>query len=170
MEIKDLICYNHAVREAYLEAMARLPWNDVTAPRGLSFDSMRHVFVHLSLVEDRWINYIIPDRFNEWVDPEFDSFNNMDVLKKYIQRIQADTEKYLTKLTEQELNRLIVVPWGERPYQKLQVESVLTHMIMEDMVHYGELSAAFWQMGLEAPYRAFWRYKAQQNHRSISQL
>jgi hypothetical protein len=32
-------------------------------------------------------------------------------------------------------------------------------MVMEDMVHYGELSAAFWQMGLEAPYRDFWRYK-----------
>jgi hypothetical protein len=26
------------------------------------------------------------------------------------------------------------------------------------MIHYGELSAALWQMGLEAPYIGFWRY------------
>jgi hypothetical protein len=33
---------------------------------------------------------------------------------------------------------------------------------MEVMVHYGELSALLWQMGEEAPYRAYWRYKHQQ--------
>jgi len=162
MEVKDLIRYNHVVREAYFEAMVKLSWQDVTALRGLSFDSMRNVFVHLALVEDRWVNYTIPDRFNEWVDPNFSSFKNMKSLKAYMQRIHGDTEKYLAKLTDQELNRLIVVPWGDKPYHKLKIEEVLTHMVMEDMVHYGELSAAFWQMGLEAPYKAIWRYKAQQ--------
>ena len=31
-------------------------------------------------------------------------------------------------------------------------------MVIEDMIHYGELSAVLWQMGLEAPYMGFWRY------------
>ena len=48
---------------------------------------------------------------------------------------------------------------GKKPFIKLKVEAVLTHMVMEDMVHYGELSAVLWQMGLEAPYKAYWRYK-----------
>jgi uncharacterized damage-inducible protein DinB len=59
----------------------------------------------------------------------------------------------------EELNRQIVVPWGDKPYTRVSVENVLTHMVLEDMIHYGELSAALWQMGLEAPYMGFWRYK-----------
>ncbi len=161
MQVTDLIRYNHIVRESYLEALSKLSWEEVAAFRGLSWDSIRNVFVHLTLVEDRWINYIIPGRFTEWVDPDFDAFINMDSLKKYMQQVHCITEKYLALLSPEELNREIVVPWGEKPFIKLKVEAVLTHMVMESMVHYGELSAVLWQMGLEAPYKAFWRYKYQ---------
>jgi uncharacterized damage-inducible protein DinB len=161
MQVIDLVRYNHVVRESYLEVLSKLSWEDVAAFRGLSWKSMCDVFVHLTLVEDRWINYIIPGRFSEWVDPDFDSFTNMDSLKKYMQQVHCNTEKYLTMLSPEELNREVVVPWGEKPFIELKVEAVLTHMVMEDMVHYGELSAVLWQMGLEAPYKAYWRYKYQ---------
>lgn len=159
MQVTDLIRYNHAVRRLYLEAMTKLPWVQVVDPRGLSFDSMRDVFLHLTLVEDRWVNYIIPDRFKDWVDPDFAAFQNSDSLKLYMEDVQRKTECYMATLSPQELNRQIVVPWGDKPYACLSVEAVLTHMVLEDMIHYGELSAALWQMGLEAPYMAFWRYK-----------
>jgi uncharacterized damage-inducible protein DinB len=159
MDIKDLIGYNHQVRELYFEAFAKLPWSDVAAPRGLSFDSMRNVFVHITFVEDRWINYAIPGRFKEWVDPEFDSFRSMETLKKYMQQTKANTEKYLATLAPDELSRQITVPWGTNPDTKISVEKCLTHMVLEDMIHYGELSAALWQMGQEAPYMGFWRFK-----------
>ena len=84
MQVTDLIRYNHIVRGLYFDAMAKLPWAEVVANRGLSFDSMRDVFLHLTLVEDRWISYIIPGRFKEWVDPDFDAFKDMDSLKKYM--------------------------------------------------------------------------------------
>jgi uncharacterized damage-inducible protein DinB len=60
METADLIRYNHIVRGLYFEAIEKLSWTQVVEPRGLSFSSMRDVFLHLTLVEDRWINYIIP--------------------------------------------------------------------------------------------------------------
>jgi uncharacterized damage-inducible protein DinB len=160
MEIVTLVRYNHALRLAYLEAMANLSLEDVVAPRGLSFDCMRNVFVHLTLVEDRWISYTIPGRFSEWVDPDFNAFTSMDLLKSYMQLVHGATEKYFSALTEQELKRQIVMPWSQTPI-KLDIDACLTHMVMECMVHYGELSAAFWQMGLEAPYKPFWRYKHQ---------
>jgi uncharacterized damage-inducible protein DinB len=161
MQVTDLIRYNHTVRESYLEAISKLPWADVIALRGLSFDCLRDVFVHLTLVEDRWINYIIPDRFSLWVDPDFNAFNDISTLRTYMQKVHLNTDKYLNTLSLQELNRLISVPWGDKPYPQVSVETVLTHMVFEDMVHFGELSAAFWQMGLEAPYKAFWRYQYQ---------
>jgi len=159
MQVKDLIFYNHAVRGLYFDAMAKLPWAVVVEPRDLSFDSMRNVFLHLTLVEDRWISYIIPGKFKEWVDMDFDAFKDMDALKKYMEHVKDATESYLRELLAEELNRQIVVPWGDKPGTRISVETALCHIVMEDMIHYGELSAALWQMNLEAPYLGFWRYK-----------
>jgi uncharacterized damage-inducible protein DinB len=159
MQVTDLVRYNHAVRCLYLDALAKLPWAEVVAKRGLSFDSMRDVFLHLTLVEDRWVSYIIPDRFRDWVNPDFETFCDMDSLKKYTVNVKKNTESFLAKFSNEELNRQIVVPWGDKPYSEVSAETVLHHMVMEDMIHYGELSAALWQMGLEAPYMGFWRYK-----------
>jgi len=74
MQVTDLIRYNHVVRGLYLDAFAKLPWIEVIADKGLSFGSMRNVFLHLTIVEDRWMGYIIPMRFKEWVDLDFDAF------------------------------------------------------------------------------------------------
>jgi uncharacterized damage-inducible protein DinB len=161
MDIKNLIRYNLAVRASYLEALAKLPWSEVTTDRKLSWDSIRNVFVHLTLVEDRWINYAIPGRIKDWVDPDFNAFTSVGEVEKYMRQVHAATEVYLAAYTEAENSRLIIVPWGEKPYSHLPVEAVLTHMVMECMVHYGELSAAMWQLGVEPPYKAYWRYAAQ---------
>jgi uncharacterized damage-inducible protein DinB len=158
MQVSDLIRYNHIVRGLYFDTFAKLPWDEVTANKGLSFDSMRNVFLHLTIVEDRWISYIIPGRFKEWANPDVDTFYDMDSLKRYVDAVKGRTEAYLAKLSSEELGRQITVPWGDKPHVQISVEAGLTHMVLEDMIHYGELSAALWQMGLEAPYMGFWRY------------
>jgi len=161
MQVSDLIRYSHIVRGLYFDAMAKLPWAEVVAPKGLSFDSMRNVFLHLAYVEDRWVNYIIPGRLKEIVEMDFDVFKDFEALKNYMQQTAKNTENYLAKLSADELKREVIVPWGDKPGTKITIETALTHMVIEDMIHYGELSAALWQIGLEAPYMGFWRYKHQ---------
>lgn len=158
MDIMHLIGYNHAVRRLYFDALVKLPWQQMIEPRGLSYDSLRNVFLHITVVEDRWVSYIIPDRFDKWVDPEFDAFNSIESMKTYMEKVEANTKNLLSAAQASGLSRKINVPWGGKPYKQLSVEEILTHMVMEDMVHYGELSASLWQMGLEAPYLGFWRY------------
>jgi uncharacterized damage-inducible protein DinB len=158
MDVKDLIRYNHEVRRLYFEAFSKLPWTEVVNNKGLSFDSMRNVFLHLTLVEDRWISYIIPGKFSMWRNPDFDTFNDIDALKRYLHQVETNTEAYLARLIDEELARQITLPWGDKPNIQITIEKGLTHMVLEDMIHYGELSAALWQMGLEAPYFGFWRY------------
>ncbi len=159
MQVTDLMRYNHVVRGLYLDAMAKLPWAAVVDPKGLSFDSMRNVFLHLTFVEDRWINYIIPDRSGQWVDLNFDDFKDIESLKKYVPQTEIKTEKYLEKLSNEELNRQVVIPWGNKPDTRISIETAFCQIVMEDMIHYGELSALLWQMNIEAPYLGFWRYK-----------
>ncbi len=158
MNIVNFVQYNHAVRELYYDAMMKLSWEEVIKPRGASFDSIRNVFLHLILVEDRWINYTIPGRLKDWVDQNFDDYTTFDALKSYMLYTKNSTEEYLQKLTQEELNRRITLPWGNTPNTCISVEIALTHMVTEDLIHYGELSALLLQMDKEAPYLAFWRY------------
>jgi uncharacterized damage-inducible protein DinB len=72
-----------------------------------------------------------------------------------MQQTKANTEKCLERFLSEELKRQIVIPWGENPDTYISVEKALTHMVLEDMIHYGELSAALWQMELTTPYMVF---------------
>jgi len=65
----------------------------------------------------------------------------------------------LNGVTLEELNRYVVIPWGDIPDTRISIETALSHMVVEDLLHYGELSDLLWQMDAEAPYLAFWRYK-----------
>ncbi len=159
MDAKDLVRYNLVVRGLYFEALAKLTWKQASEPRGLSFDSAKNVFVHLTLVEDRWINFILQNRFSQWRDPDFESCQDFASLKEYMLHVRNCTEKFLEKLEPHDLKKKVIIPWGNKPDTRITLETALTHMVMEDMVHYGELSAFLWQMKMEAPYFAFWRYK-----------
>jgi uncharacterized damage-inducible protein DinB len=158
MDTSELVRYNDAVRTLYFDALAKLPWCEVVKFRGASFDSLRDVFLHLTLVQDRWISYILVGRFPEWKDPDFESFQNFTKLGQYMVQVHENTEKYLLNLKPQDFQRMVPIPWGA-PDTKIAVETALTHMVMEDMVHFGELSAMLWQMDTEAPYLPYWRYK-----------
>lgn len=164
MDVRELVRYNHNVRRLYFEALAKLPWSEVIKSKGASFDCIRNIFIHLTIVEDRWINYIIPGRFNDWVDPPFDEFKDFDDLRQFMLRVEERTEAYLKKLDPQDLSKKVIIPWGDTPETRISIDTILSHMVMEDLIHYGEISDLLWQMDVEAPYLAFWRYKYNLNN------
>lgn len=53
MQIIDLIRCSHEIRKLHSDAMAKLPWSEVVADKGPSFNSMHDIFLHLKLVEER---------------------------------------------------------------------------------------------------------------------
>jgi uncharacterized damage-inducible protein DinB len=158
MNTAYLVRYNFAVRELYFDTLAKLPWAEVVKPRGISFDSIRNVFLHLTLVEDRWVNYTLQNRFSLWKDPNFESYQTIASLKEYMTHVKGNTEKFLQNLKTEDWTRKVPNPWINKPDVSITIETALCHMVMENMVHYGELSAVLWQMSLEAPYLAFLRY------------
>jgi uncharacterized damage-inducible protein DinB len=68
------------------------------------------VFLHLTIVEDRWVNFIIPGYFGRWVDVDFEDYKDINSLKNYMEHVKTKTEAYLEEVTPEELSRQIVVP------------------------------------------------------------
>ncbi|HTY74131.1 MAG TPA: DinB family protein [Candidatus Nanoarchaeia archaeon] len=157
MDVSELVFYNDRVRSLYYGALLELSWEEVTKSKSLSFDSIRDVFLHLTLVEDRWVNYTLIGEFSKWKDPVFDDFGNFESLKAYMTRTHENTDKFLKMLKPEDYQNTVANPWIKG--ESISIETGLTHMVLECMVHFGELSAAFWQIGKEAPYLAFLRYE-----------
>jgi uncharacterized damage-inducible protein DinB len=157
MDVSELVHYNDKVRSLYYEALSKLTWKEVTIPKSLSFESMRDVFLHLTLVEDRWVNYTLIGEFSKWQDPDSNDFKNIESLKAYMTRTHENTDKFLKTLKPEDYQNKVANPWIKG--ESISIETGLIHMVLECMVHFGELSAAFWQIGKEAPYLAFLRYE-----------
>lgn len=157
MDVSELVHYNDRVRRLYYDALSKLPWKEVTKSKSLSFDSMRDVFLHLTLVEDRWVNYTLIGEFSKWKDPDFNNFKNMESLKEYMMCTHENTDKFLKTLKQEDYQKTVANQWIKD--ESITIETGLTHMVLECMVHFGELSAAFWQIGQEAPYLAFLRFE-----------
>ena len=164
MKTADLVRYNIAVSELYFDALNKLPWAEVIKPRGISFDSIRNVFLHLMFVEDRWISYTLKNRFTLWKDPSFESYHNMALIEEYMTKVKENTEEFLQNLEPEDWARKVPNPWIHRPDAAITIETALCHMVLEDMIHYGELSAVLWQLNLDAPYLAFLRYMYNQEN------
>jgi uncharacterized damage-inducible protein DinB len=157
MDASELVRYNDKVRSLYFEALSKLDWDEVDKSRGLSFDSMRNVFLHLMVVEDRWINYTLRGEFSKWKDPVFDDFKDFESLKAYMIRIHEKSNKFLETLKPTDYLYYVANPWIKGT--SISIETGLIHMVLECMVHFGELSAVLWQIGQEAPHLAFVRYE-----------
>jgi len=161
MDIAELVKFNHAARRTYLQALWKLPWEDVVKSRGASFDSMRDIFLHSTLVELRMVHYMIPGRLGDWVDRPFDHFKDMETIGRLVDEVEDKTLDYLKKLTPDELSREVPMPWRKTPPDKANVESILIQVVTEDLYHCGELIALLWQMGAEGAFLPYFQYLAQ---------
>jgi uncharacterized damage-inducible protein DinB len=160
MDIIELLKYDHASRRRYLDALKQLPWNEVVADRGASFSSIRNIFLHALDVEDRLINYVIPERNEDWISYRakgYDRFNTIGRIERRVIEVEENVQAYLEKLTPKELNRRVMLPW--RKGILIRVEDVLLYLLIEDISHYGELIALFWQINVEPPFLSWHHFK-----------
>ena len=152
MDTAKLIQYTHIARQKYLKTLDELPWEEIVEDRGASFASMRNIFLHVLDVEDRLINYAIPERNEEWTQQDYMKFQDMHMIKKREVEVEKKTNTYLTTLTQRELDRKITLPWRRNPPLVMRVEDILVMVAIEAASHMGELIALLWQDDMQPPF------------------
>ena len=59
VDIKELLEYNRQVRQRYLQALARIPWDELIRNREASFNSIRNIFIHTLKAIDYWLDVLL---------------------------------------------------------------------------------------------------------------
>jgi uncharacterized damage-inducible protein DinB len=154
-----LFDYFKAERGYLIQAFEGLSHEAFVRPRGLSFGSIKDVFVHTILVEDVWLHYR-PKGVTMSSQITREDIQTLHDVKQYMAEVDAKTVRLFQQLTDQDLKREFRVirprPGGPESVNRLDV--ILYHVPIEVIHHYGELFAEFWKMGLDAPYYAYPRY------------
>jgi uncharacterized damage-inducible protein DinB len=149
--------YFKKARARLIDAFEKMPNQEFTKSRGLSFDSIKDVFVHTVMVEDNWLHYRYAG-LGAGTSRKFEDFMNIEDVKKYMAEVDDKTAKLFSKTTSQDLRKTFKRTQLDGKEEVLELEQVLYHIPFEVIYHYGEIFAEFWKMNIDAPYYSFLAY------------
>jgi len=154
---EELFEYFKRARGRLIEALERLPGEEFTRSRGLSFGSIKDVFVHTVMNEDTWLHYRLPGLGNS-TTRRFEEFRSLEDIKRYITEVDGKTNRLFAQITEDDLRRPVKRIARDGSEESFELEQVLYQLPIEAIYHFGEVFAEFWKMNLDAPYYPYLAY------------
>jgi uncharacterized damage-inducible protein DinB len=144
-------------RPGYTEALLGLPKKERTKDRGASFSSIQDIFLHI-LDDNVWWLESVPQNRQE-SHHEVKGRASEAAIRKRVRQIARSSMKLANSLTPARLNQSFVVRGvrGDgKPFEiKMNLRTIIWHMVEEELQHRGEMNALFWQMDVDAPTRAW---------------
>lgn len=157
--ILEFYKYNSYVRKKYMDAIEKLPWDEVTRDRGASYPSIRDIFLHILDAYRYWFEFAISGlKVREYKDVDPSDFGGVAEMRKYEEQVGSMVLKLVQGLRDEDLPKVYTV-YSTEPDdpEKLQIsmETILMHMIEEELQHRGELNCLFWQADHDPPITGF---------------
>ena len=144
-------------RRDYLDALLRLPRKERLRDRGASFPSMQDIFLHILDNNAWWFDSVI----NGCQESHHEIKGSLSdgELRRQDRRIARSSRRLARSLTPARLNRRFVVRGTQgdgTPFEmRMNLRTIIWHMVEEELQHRGELNALFWQQDVDAPTRAW---------------
>ena len=161
MNIKDLFGYNWYSRRRFLKSMAEIPWKTVVESCGASFDSVRDIFVHSLQAEHFWMRRLSGKSIEGIYNAPFTKYTDVNSIKEYADEVEAETNEYLEKLTDEKLQSVFEFKGRDGNINRNKIEDILMHVVEEEIHHRGEILCIYWQHDIQPPYTGYTTYKGQ---------
>lgn len=148
--IKELHQYSSAVRHAFLEKLASLPWEAITKNHEASFYNMKDIMLHMIDNEDMVLRRQILKESDYKRARDWEKYTDMAMIKDHLDEVEKKTDAYLESADEKELGRRVDFAVRSGTFD-LSVEECLFQSFTEQLYHMGELIALLWQENIEPP-------------------
>jgi len=155
VDVKELLEYNKQVRQRYLQALASIPWEELTRNREASFNSIRNIFVHSLKAIDHWLDVLLKE--HNYRAKQYEEYTNLEEIREYKDYVEGRMQKFLDTSLSSELFDKFVIRNDLGETVEVTAEDVLIHLFEEEVHHRGELIALLWQMNIEPPLMG-WKY------------
>jgi uncharacterized damage-inducible protein DinB len=148
--VRRLIAYNHSVFGRFERSLARRPWKEITADRGIGHLSSKNTLVHILNVEEAWLVAVAQDRWKIFETPgrRPDEVGSWKELRAYRDRVWSEVKVFCEGLTERKLAARVKAPWMPGTYT---LEDAFFQVTIEQAHHLGEVIAVYWQRDRSPP-------------------
>lgn len=142
--------YNSQVRKKYLKALSEIPKSKLSKKIHASFPTILQIFVHVLDAYRWWFIYVMNDRLKEYkrLRTRVRSLAGAEALESEVDSLVM---RYVEALRTEDLKREILWHDYTGEIRKISVDSMLHHMIEEELQHRGEMNAVLWEMNIEPP-------------------
>ncbi len=142
-----------------MEAIEKLPWEDVVKDRGASYPSIRDIFLHVLDAYRYWFEYATKgSKVKEYADIDPANVRNVADLRKLEREVNSMVMGIVNGLREEDLQNVFKIDQsagdGGAIFSR-SMEMILIHMIEEELQHRGELNCLFWQQDVEPPITSY---------------
>lgn len=144
-------------RKGYFEKLIGLPSEERVRDRGASFPSIQDIFLHI-LDNNVWWLESVP-KHRQASHAEVKGNLSPDELRRVVDRIARVSRALARSLTPARLDQRFVIRGVEgngKPFEmRVNLRTIIWHMVEEELQHRGEMNALFWQLDVDAPTRAW---------------
>ena len=151
LTIQELYEYSRRVRFQFALKLKEMPWEHVEKNREASFYSMKNILIHMIDNEDWIINWVIPEKSNQYSRRKSEEYSSMDMILEHLGKVEERTREFLQQINERELNRSVDFVLLSGKTFNLTVEECLIQSFTEQLYHLGEIIALMWQDNIEPP-------------------
>lgn len=156
--LKEAYRYNSFVRKKYLDALGKLPEQELLRDRGASYPSMLDIFGHVLGAYAYWLMRIFPGHPTK----EFERLKDVQTLedaKEDEKLVDNYVMNFVEGLDEEQLDHTFEANTAEAKW-RISLRQLLWHLIEEELQHRGELNALFWQIDIDPPITDWlvWKY------------
>ena len=155
VDIRDLLEYNKQVRQRYLQALTRIPWEELIRNREASFNSIRNIFIHILKAIDHWLDVLLKEQ--NYKAKQYKQYKNLEEICEYKDHVEERMGNYLHNLLSGTLFKKYVIRNDLGKEEEVTAEDILIHLFEEEVHHRGELIALLWQINIEPPLMG-WKY------------
>ncbi len=149
--IQSLYEYNSQRRADYLAAIWRLPPKERYRDRGASFPSLVDIYMHVLDAYKWWFDCVYSDLGEIEEYPLGRRYTRTEALRES-RAVSGRVRNVVKTLRPADLARRYTIPGGRG---RIQLRTLLLHMIEEELQHRGEMNALLWQAGRDPPVRGY---------------
>ncbi len=144
MDLHYLTSHWANVRSGLIETIAKFRDDELDFKPGPTLWTVRQFMLHIAYEEHVEFSWGIVQTLPE-MPPEYDprDYPNIAAIRELLASVHAPTVEYLKTLSEDDLSRVIVAPWGVQ----YRLVEMLGHLIEHEIHHRAELSLILGMLG-----------------------
>ncbi|NUM45196.1 MAG: DinB family protein [Anaerolineales bacterium] len=142
----QLFAHWQQVRRVLIETANKFTEADLSFAPFEGAWTVGQILCHIADAEEGWFQYVIHRQYEKWPD-QFTPANYLTLaaIQQGWAEVHTRTEAYLDTLPLEDLDQIILTPWGSN----FSLNWIIWHVIEHEIHHRGELSLILGMLGRE---------------------